>query len=571
MTISLTLPADPDLEHLKKQAKQLLRDARAHRSEALQSILAFHPRPAEFKTLRDAQLTLARLYGFVDWEQLRNEVELRQLRGSSSQDQAERFIRHACLKYDGDDQPWRFERAAEWLRQLPDLSRGDFYCALAAGDLNAVTNFLRADPSLVQRPGGPRNWPPLMYLTYSRVEQNKEHVLAVARMLLEFGASPDSYSANPSGFTAITGAVGGGEGGPLACPEHSCADELVRLLLDAGANPNQSQALYNTMLGEHLGKWLKLFVQYGLKASDRANWSADEQELIFDFLLCHEVAQGDLDLVRFLLERGANANAVSRYNHHAAHAVARLIGRRDMADLLEQFGARVEPLSIEDQFGIALHKDKNLAANMLRQHAHLLQNIELLSNCAMAGVETCLWLVGQGYDINTPNKSGQTVLHRYAAWNKPDAVALLLTQGADPDAKEINWHATALGLALHHHYWPVVDVLLPVSNNLLDICRVADSERAARLLARDPSQVRERTPNGNTALHVVSQARQDDPDLEASMATIDLLLKYGADPRAQNKEGKTPAQWYRQLGMDEVADYLRDRETASSGSARSPR
>jgi ankyrin repeat protein len=561
MTILLTLPATPNLDHLKKQAKQLLRDVRAQQGEALQSILAFHPRPAEFASLRDAQLTLARLYGFVDWEQLRNEVELRQLRSSTLQEQSERFIRHACLIYNGDDQPWRFERAAEWLRQLPDLSRGDFYCAVAAADVRAVTAFLRGDPTLAQRNGGPREWPPLMYLTYSRVEQSKEHSLAVAKILLEFGASPDSYSAEPSGFTALTGAVGGGERGPIACPEHPRAQELVTLLLDAGADPNQSQALYNTMLGQHLGKWLRMFVQYGLKAGDRANWSADDEEPIFDFLLSHEVAQGDLDLVRFLLERGANPNAVSRYNHHSAHAAARLTGRTEITALLEQFGARVEPLSVEDHFGVALHqKDKSLAADMLRQHPQLLQNIELLSNCAMSDVDTCLWLVQQGFDINTPNRSGQTVLHRYASWNKPDAVATLVALGANPDAREKNWQATPLGLALHHHYWPVVEVLLPITNNLLDMCRVADSKRAERLLARGPTQVvLERTPMGNTALHVVSQAKQDDPDFGASVATIELLLKYGADPTALNNEGKTPAQWYRQIGMDEVADYMADR------------
>ena len=177
----------------------------------------------------------------------------------------------------------------------------------------------------------------------------------------------------------------------------------------------------------------------------------------------------------------------------------------------------------------------------------------------MAGVGTCLWLVQQGYDINTPNHTGQTVLHRYASWNKPDAVATLLAHGADPDAKEKNWHATPLGLALHHHHWPVVDVLLPVTNNLLDLCRLADWQRAGTLLKRDPAQVLERTPSGNTALHVVSQAKQDDPDLDASTATIELLLKHGADPTAINNEGKTPAQWYRQLGMDEVADYMGDR------------
>jgi ankyrin repeat protein len=560
LTTPLTLPAVPDLEHLRKQAKQLLRDVRAQRGEALQSILAFHPRPAEFSSLRDAQLTLARLYGFVDWEQLTREVDLRQLRSSTLKEQAERFIRHACLSYGGDDQPWRFERAAEWLRQLPDLSRGDFYCALAAADLQAVAAFLRADSTLAQRNGGPRDWPPLMYVTYSRVEQNKQHSLAVAKMLLEMGASPDSHSDEPSGFTALTGAVGGGESGPIACPEHPRAQELVTLLLDAGANPNQSQALYNAMLGEHLGKWLRLFVQYGLKAGDRANWSADDEEPIFDFLLSHEVARSDLDLVRLLLERGANPNAISRYNHHSAHAVARLTGRSDIAAVLEKFGARVEPLSVEDQFGIALYqRDTSLATDMLRRHPQLLQNIELLSNCAISGVETCLWLVQQGFDINTPNLSGQTVLHRYASWNKPDAVATLIAQGADPNATEKHWHATPLGMALHHHHWPVVEVLLPVTSNLLDMCRVADAQRAEKLLAQDSARILERTPNGNTALHVVSQAKQDDPDVDASLATIEVLLKYGADPTALNHEGKTPTQWFRQLGMDEVADYMSTR------------
>src|SRR5580698_11027377 len=104
MTTQLTLPAHPDLNHLKKQAKQLLRDVRAQQGEALQSILAFHPRPAEFASLRDAQLTIARMYGFVDWERLHNEVELRHLRASTLKERAERFIRHACLSYNGDDQ-----------------------------------------------------------------------------------------------------------------------------------------------------------------------------------------------------------------------------------------------------------------------------------------------------------------------------------------------------------------------------------------------------------------------------------------------------------------------------------
>ena len=557
---SLALPVKPDLDHLKKQARRLLHGVRAQQGEALQTIIAFHPRPAEFSSLRDAQLALARRYGYADWEQLRNEVELRQLRSGTPQEQAERFINHACLRYDGDDQAWRYQRASEWLRQLPELVRADFYCALVAADLEVVRDFLRRDPGLALRNGGPRDWPPLMYVTYSRAEQNEAQAVAVAKLLLELGASADSYSEALRGFTALTGAIGQGERGPSACVAHPCAGELVKLLLDAGANPNQSQALYNTMLSEHLGRWLPIFVQYGLAAGDRANWSPDEEEPIFDFLLSQVVVQGKLELVRYLLEHGANANAVSRYNHHTAHAVAQLTGRTGIADLLERFGARAEPLSVADQFRVACgRRDRKLGASLLQQHPQLLQDNDLFRDCSLVDVETCLWLVQQGCDINTRGDNGQTVLHGYAQGNNPDAVTTLLQHGADPEVKENNWQATPLGMALHQHRWPIVEVLLPVSHNLFDVCQMADTERAASLLARDPTLAQQRSPRGNTPLHLVSQAKQDDPDFNASVATIELLLKYGADPKALNNAGKTPAQWYRQLGMDEVADYMAER------------
>lgn len=557
MTLTFTLPARPDLAHLKKQAKQLLHEVRAQQPEALQTILAFHPRPAEFTGLRDAQLTLARRYGFADWEQLSHEVELRHLRSGTLAEQAQRFIDHACLRYNGDDQAWRYRQASEWLRQVPELIHGDFHCALVAADLEAVREFLRREPTLAKRDGGPRNWPALMYVTYSRVEQNSEHAIAVAALLLETGASPDAHTDHPAGFTAITGAVGEGERGPRNCVPHPRALELLKLLLDAGANPNQSQALYNTMLGENLGKWLPVFVKYGLKAGDRCNWSEDDAEPIFDFLLSQVVVQGKVELVRYLLEQGANANAVSRYNHRAAHAIAQLTGQTEIAKLLEKHGARTEPMSVEDRFRIAcMQHDFVAAGDLLREHAHLLRGGELFGHCAMVDVEVCLWLMRQGYDINTKDRSGQTVLHRYALWNRPEAVTTLLQHGADADATEYNWQATPLGMALHHHHWAVVEVLLPISNSLFDVCRMADIERAKALLSQDPSRVQRRTSLGNTPLHLISQAKQDDPDIDASVATIELLLNCGADPMALNNEGKTPEQWYRQFGMDELADYL---------------
>jgi len=528
---------------------------------ALQTIAAFHPRPGEFATLRDAQLAVARRYGFDAWEQLSREVELRQLRHGNLAEQARRVIDHACLRYNGDDQAWRYARAGEWLQQLPALTQRDFHCALAAADLDAVQDFLRRDPTLATRNGGPRDWPPLAYVTYSRVEQNPAQAVAVARLLLDHGAAADAQVPLGSpGFTPITGAIGEGERGPVACIPNPCADELVTLLLDAGANVNQSQALYNTMLGHTLLKWLRLFVQRGLNASDLTNWSADNPVVLFDFLLSQVVLQGQLELVQFLLEHGANPDAVSVYNQRNCHANAQLVARSDIAELLLQHGAKPVKLGIDDQVRVACGvRDLPRAQALLRQHPQLLQDNELFRDCAMVDVATCLWLLDQGYDINTRNRNGQTVLHNYALWNDADAVRQLLARGADPDLQEYHYQATPLGLALHHHHWPVIDVLAPVANNLFDVCRVADSKRAALLLARDASLAQQRTPMGNTLLHIVSQARQDDPDYDASVATIGVLLQYGVDPLARNNQNKTPAQWYRQLGMDELADYLQRR------------
>ena len=64
------LPVRPDLDQLKHQAKDLLRNIRRHDADALREFNEFHPRPpqdpSEIK-LADAQLALARSYGAPNW------------------------------------------------------------------------------------------------------------------------------------------------------------------------------------------------------------------------------------------------------------------------------------------------------------------------------------------------------------------------------------------------------------------------------------------------------------------------------------------------------------------------
>ena len=66
------LPVRPNLDQLKHQAKEVLRDLRGGKAEAIAEFAAFHPEkpdPAAAR-LADAQLALARAYGAASWPRL---------------------------------------------------------------------------------------------------------------------------------------------------------------------------------------------------------------------------------------------------------------------------------------------------------------------------------------------------------------------------------------------------------------------------------------------------------------------------------------------------------------------
>ena len=78
------LPSNPNLNHLKYQAKDLLKEHSAHTPDVAQRIREFHPRfsraaDAEIfeaqLSLSDAQLTIAREYGFPSWARLKRTLK----------------------------------------------------------------------------------------------------------------------------------------------------------------------------------------------------------------------------------------------------------------------------------------------------------------------------------------------------------------------------------------------------------------------------------------------------------------------------------------------------------------
>jgi hypothetical protein len=93
MTASKSLPARPSLESLRKQAKKIARDFAAGDAAAIGRARAHLPNVPMPMTQRNAQLVIAREYGYAGWQDLTAEVRKRLGKGLAwAAEQAQRII-----------------------------------------------------------------------------------------------------------------------------------------------------------------------------------------------------------------------------------------------------------------------------------------------------------------------------------------------------------------------------------------------------------------------------------------------------------------------------------------------
>ena len=237
----------------RRRAKNLLKQFHRDQSDALGLVLKYHPDPKKFSSMRDAQSVIARLSGYEDWTDLCRSIEDSINGESTLAECADLFAELACLSYSGNDHVDRRKRASQLLVVNPELTTADPSAAAAAFDCEALAAHIEKDSRLVTSSSGPRDWPPLLYVCYSRVSEHRpcRDALVAMRILLEAGASGNTvFVADELGgwyWSALTGVMGEGENGVLQQPPHARAREMAEMLLDAGADPNDSQGLYNTM------------------------------------------------------------------------------------------------------------------------------------------------------------------------------------------------------------------------------------------------------------------------------------------------------------------------------------
>jgi len=416
-----------NLEQLRKQAKELVRAARAGDEEALARLGGREP------ILARAQLVLAREQGYASWPALVVAVEAN----------ADAFVRAAT------DQ--RRASAETMLAARPEIEQ-DPWARLVLG------REWHGDPI---EPGGPRSWAPLLYVCHSCFASP-----ALARELLERGADPNSFFVNEHGrMSALYGAAG--------VVHHP---ELTLLLLEAGANPDDGESLYHATEAES-PECVRLLLEHGAqtRGTNALAHALDDERLDHVRLLleagadpnegaivAHAVRRGrGPEFIRLLAEHGADLDRPGgetwrgRVPLRTPYQQAALRGCADRMEALAALGASTE-VDPDDLSVAAVARGERPDTPLPATLDPDAQEVLILA--ALRGhLDIVLDVVGPNFRGVVGGSPEGTLLH-HAAWiGSPELVRELLARGADPAALAQADFDTPLGwaaLATQYHELP---------------------------------------------------------------------------------------------------------------------
>ena len=492
------LPARPSLDHLRHEARDLLRAAQSGDTAAADRIRAVSAAP----TLASAQLAVAREYGFASWARLKTAIEART---TDLARQADMFCEASIRDWTG--------RAVRMLAATPELAGDNFATAVILGDADRVRAEIARDPGLATRVDARTGWTALHAACASnwhRLDPARAGgLLAVVRIILDAGADPNGQAGGPRrGWTPLRCAVAGSANPPV-----------VALLLERGAGPDDDD-LYLAGFGGDDHQSLRLLLG---RATDVTG--------IAQKALAAPLSLHDTEGVRLLLEAGADPRRYADDNGSPASAayeavrsgcsaelvelllahgadpdrpgpdgrspytVAILQGRADVADLLRRHGA-VDDSTDTDLFLAALqHADQAGVTEQLAQDPGLparlseAQQAAALIRAAETGNLAALTLMldlGFGVDVHG-GENGGTALHAAAYAGSAGAVRLLLDRGADVDARDETWDShplvwAAIGsseqrdLNPHPDWADAVQALLEAGANAADVTLSPDED-----------------------------------------------------------------------------------------------
>ncbi|XP_066252742.1 ankyrin repeat domain-containing protein 17 isoform X3 [Euwallacea similis] len=320
--------------------------------------------------------------------------------------------------------------------------------------------------------------------------------LDIVRLLAHHHADVNAQST--SGNTPLMYACAGGH------------TEVVKFLLENGANVEDHNENGHTPLMEaasagHVGL-AKILLMHGAGINTHSN-EFKESALT---LACYK---GHLDMVRFLLEAGADQEHKTD-EMHTALMEASMDGHVEVARLLLDSGAQVNMPT--DSFESPL----------------------TLAACG-GHVELAMLLIERGANIEEVNDEGYTPLMEAAREGHEEMVHLLLGQGANINAQTDETQETALTLACCGGFTEVADILLKggadielgASTPLMEASQEGHLE-LVRFLLEYGANVNAVTQTNDTALTYACENGHTD--------VAELLIQYGADIEHESEGGRTP-------------------------------
>ena len=361
------------------------------------------------------------------------------------------------------------EEAAALLEKTPSLAAADFYTSVMTGELDAFRSFLAADSSLATTKGGPAEWEPLLYLSFSRFlrfdEARAENMLAIARELLDAGADPNAFFMNNHEKETVLYGASGVANNP----------GLTKMLLDAGVDPNEEESPYHSVEFTDM-RCALLLVEAGLNE----HWQAT--------MLLHKLDMDDLPGYRQLLEGGLDPNLQGKWGQTALHfaitrfralpffetlvefgadvnaldktgrsvyALAARFGRSDVMDFLVSQGASTD-MSDPDRFIAACtNADEDTVRSMVEANPKIVaelpeEDTAMLAEIARWGrLDSVRLMLDVGFSPKARGLLGGTALH-WSGWEGHGEIAkLLLENGAPLEMTDTSYQNTPLGWAVY--------------------------------------------------------------------------------------------------------------------------
>ena len=440
-----SLPEKPNLEHLKKQAKELLRSMPGNK-------------------LADAQHALAREYGFATWAKLKSHVEALGL-------SAAELLKAAVCDSDAARVQQILSRCPE-LREkiddpLPNYGFGThaLFAAVQRSDHATIDVLLRAGADINKRTdwwaGG-----------FGVLDDCHPDLLD---FLLEHGATLDAHSAARLGrlpklreLVAADPAVVHAKGGDGQTPLHFASTvEIARFLLDNGATMDARDVDHESTPA-----------QYMLRTMQQRHYPRDRQDVArylvrrgcyTDILMA--AALGDADLIRGLLDGDPTCIRMSvseqwfpKQNpraggtiyiwtlgaHRTAHSVARDFGHEDVFQLLLERTPEDLRLAIacelgdEASFQEYLAKHPDAAKTISEEDARKLPDAAQTNN-----TEAVRLMLEAGWPVNTPGEAGATALHWAGFHGNAEMIRGILRFHPQLEQKSRDYEGTALSWAIY--------------------------------------------------------------------------------------------------------------------------